>query len=65
MAAPPGRRMYKKRGSSHKIAVTAPSKRTSIPISPGTIWVTPPATTVVSEVRRFIHSPECTAATDA
>ena len=35
MAAPPGSKMYKKRGSSHKIAATAPSKRTSIPISPG------------------------------
>ena len=65
IAAPPGTSTQKKRGSSHKMAANAPNSRTSIPIRPGTICVTPPAMIVVSDVRRFIHSPECTAVTDA
>ena len=38
---------------------------TSIPPALGRILVSPLATITVSEVRRFIHSPECTPVTEA
>ena len=62
-AAPPGIRTRANSGSSAMMIARALTIFAAIPASPGRISVYPSATTTVSLVSRFIHSPEWTALT--